>query len=247
MHSAISIIPIAFLLLTSCASVHQSGASYGKFVEDGKVIGNSKKQSADGIRVSASSSSELSTRNYRYLQFALENVSDEWVNLDKMFITTGSDMDRKIQIVSGPDLASWAEAIEYELSMKKHNRDLFWGTVLVAGAAMSISGDRSVQTAGLSAFGIAGTAVSIEGFKSAVNKAEGLKKEGQELYLRSTLFPSTHILGGNLRVPANMFLRKWLVLYSEDPKIWKTANTLRLEYEINGNKRQIQLSDLELN
>lgn len=218
------------LLFYSCASIHLH--NFGNQVDEmGNII--NKKSTSSGLIVSGEELTEFSSPNFGFLVFTIENKSSKWINLKNLKVDFGNELrNQNIKFTSGKDLITWNEAITTQRRISDYNKRVFLSSLVGFGELLIIgSEDEDVQRAGaLIGFG-ALTSLSVDEF----NK--------QKTYLKlSNIFPEGNLFNEEIYVPPGLFVKKWLLVNTNNHQDIGFIDTIFLEYETeNGTAERIQL------
>ncbi|MFZ4405252.1 MAG: hypothetical protein ACOYOK_14215 [Pseudobdellovibrionaceae bacterium] len=226
--TSISVAVLA-LYVCGCASIHSGnyakvdGSSQDKKVK--KQLTESKIL-ASGLEVNA-----MSSKYYTMIDFTFENQSSKWIQVNKVDIDFGSDeANQMIEIPVTSKLVAWSEAAQRAKAISDYNTSVILSSVGVLGAGLAASSNNSSakNIGGIAAIGAAGT-LTINSFRNNINNLE-----------LSKLVPDSHLLSAPFFIPAGMFTKKWMTIYTQKPLktpyISDVTLTLYLE---NGKKEKV--------
>jgi hypothetical protein len=160
---------------------------------------------ASGLRVSGEELSALSSPYFGALEVTFENESAAWVHIEHVRLDFGRKVNDRVLLPWGEDIRSWYDATIQRNRIRATNRELALGVVALTGLAAAQFGSDGVQKAGgLVAVGALGTLAG-EARQEAVQSAE-----------RVRFFPDDHLLAGPFGVPPALFVKRWIVLNTQD-------------------------------
>ncbi len=205
------------VILSGCASVH-----YKHFAE---LENQSKEVSGNntGLVISAEEDRALSSTYFGVVKFTFENKSNDWIRVKNVAIDFEDDiLNREVMIPTGNDLKVWAKAVQQKKAIEDANSRAFLGTLTVLGGlAAATSGNRSTQNFGGALYVTGATALAV----NAVNEnLDTLQKPG--------VLPETHILSQGFSIPPGFFQRKWILLFTKNPKEIPFVSTIYLTYTL---------------
>ena len=155
--------------------------------------------------LSANNNGDLSDSFYMFIEFTIENASDQW----KSVKLSALDLNNKpSEILTGDKLSSWIEGAELKLKKAQYNTGLILGSMAAVGGAVALSsGDSSTQKAGVAV--AAGAAVGAARVSMANQQQRA--NTGQPGLNNTVLVPKTHILAP-FQVAPRSYVRRWLVM-----------------------------------
>jgi len=125
------------------------------------------------------------------IKVRIENNTDEWIKVDKVDVSFGSeDIDKKVEIVSGGKLTAWNDAIRVRASESNFSTRLMLGAIgaLGGGALKNSNLSNGVALGAVSAFTANEVSTSWSNIQSR------------------NVFPRTHLLNGVTLLPPPGFL-----------------------------------------
>lgn len=183
---------ISFILLSACASVHNSPEA--KTVEG---------ETVDGLNVSAIQVNDSGEEPFLLLTVTFENKSDKWIRVASVDTPMSEEVASKISIVVGNDLIDWGKAQAAKKELNEHNEKMTQLGLAVVGAAVAVgsaaNGNQNGAAAGLATMGVAqGWAAG-----SAISKARANA-------MNAKWVPDDHLLAP-FSIPGRGFMRKWIL------------------------------------
>lgn len=189
------------LLLLIIVLVHFGCASYqaGNYAEI--ISGNHPSD----VPITGKLDSTLTTKHYAVINFSFGNGSREWLRIKKVRLDfKNKELNKKVNIVFGQDIITWAEAIRHKVAIDQWNKEVIWGSIALAGAvtaaASGSSSDSNLLYAGAGTYTLASGVLVANGIIDKINDLE-----------RAKLFPKTHLYQP-FSVPAGLFTNRWVLL-----------------------------------
>lgn len=183
------ILILLVLLLTGCASYTPG--------EDAEILQN---DSSEILNASAQVDSRMSFKDLMLVNFYFSNPTKNWMRIKNVEITN-IENHSDARVIVGKDLYYWAKSMEHKIAIDNHNRELFWGSLAMAGAAISVSSN-STTTSGI------GAALAIGSI--TVGTAEELLAKVTSLE-RASLVPESHLYSP-FSIPPHLVSTKWILL-----------------------------------
>ena len=192
-------------ILSSCASIHQ-----------GEVAKTTNKYVVGSGRIMHDMSDEYHT----FVNFTFENMTNKWMRVKKVEFSCDEKCMKNTKILLGKDLITWSEAASSKKALEDYNRSMLLGGLAIAGAAVAASSNSSGgQTAGLAAYGVGVGGLATQDINKSLNKIEVAK-----------VVPESHLLAP-FSIPAGLFIRKWIVLYSPKESAYPRDVKIKLTFE----------------
>lgn len=238
----ISLISIA-LFLSGCATTH-SGSKANVITDstnrvekeqaiepeisknDGNKEIKEEKTSAKGskfqrLTISCDENKALSSGYFGTVSFTFENNTNEWLAIKELKVNFGEEiLNDNVQIPVGEDLQAWAEGIKNRNQIRRHNKLLTSNVLGIIGAGLSMSSDSNMNLLGKTMVAGAGTTIVVSEIENALNKVQN-----------AALVPRTHLLSGDFRIPPGLFIRKWILFYTNKPLEIPTISAINIEYK----------------
>lgn len=208
---------IGFIFLTGgCATPH-SGNWKGDVV-------SKDTESSQKLVISASEREELSSKHFGFINLTFENVSDEWVKVEDLHIRfENSELNEKGVIIVGDKISSWAEGIRNRQDLKRYNNSIIMGSLALVGTmAMAASSDSNVQMAGATSVLASAGGMAVQDFGRY-----------RDSVFRANLVPRDHLLSGPLLLAPGLFVKRWFVVYTENPSELPNEDTVLISYRTN--------------
>ena len=181
---------IAFLTVTGCASIHP-----GKF---GNEISQKKK---DDFIVSVEKVQDFSDPTISFFSVTMENKSDKWIKIKNTDFNCGKECNKKVNVIVGDDLVSWAKAKKDQMDIKKQNEKLLLSGLTTGGLLFSILSNNND-------FVIGGVIVAAS--SGATTLVKDLNYEKTKLESPNWV-PAEHLFS-NISVPTSLFTRRWILV-----------------------------------
>lgn len=213
-----SVLILALVLVTGCASVHQ-----GNFATsiDGDDTGpeNKSKTTALGLMVSGAEDSSLSSKYFGHIQLTFENKSNHWVHIKKVTVQFEDEsVNQKTVIPVGGDLTSWAEAAQNAKAIRDYNTSLLLSSVAAVGGAAMSRGGTTGQVGALALIG-SGTALTVKGVMDIKSDIELAK-----------VVPSSHLLSPEFIIPPGLATKKWVTFFTSEPLSLPYLEEIKISY-----------------
>jgi len=123
-------------------------------------------------------------------------------------------------VPTGHDLAAWSQAVIRREGIRRENRELALG--FVSAASVLAGRGRS------DAFGGATDLVAVGSLSAlAVTAAGAANACGAP-----PLLPADHLLAGMISVPPGLFAKRWITLYTPDPKATGCLQRVQISYQL---------------
>lgn len=174
------------------------------------------------IAISASLNHKLSSEYFGYFDFTLENKTDKWVVVKNVTISFPDSMlNNNIKVVAGQDITLWHEGYLARNAVNQYNKGIALGAFSVAaGVASAAVNDQTAKSVLAAASAAPLVALSVAELSSLRDSVE-----------KSGVFPASHLLAGDIRIPPSMFTRKFLLLNSTNHKNISYAQSFLLSWE----------------
>lgn len=216
---------LLIVLFVSCASVHSG--KYGLAVrEDGTTAKSGKSPTENGFVISGDLDKSFSNDYYKFMVFTFENKTGKITTIDNVTpIFDEANLNETIKITSGEELKQWYDAQVAEKERKEKNRSTFLGAATAAGGLLAAFAGGTWQDIGVGvlAGGIASMAV------------DELYKDKRNIE-RGKIFPESHLMSGDLQVPAGLYERKWILF---NPTTQQYPTHMILDYEVDGIEEKV--------
>lgn len=228
-----------FILFLSAIFVFNSCASYHKS-EIGFVSVNGSKFSEDrnGLIVSASLNEYFSSEYFGLIDFVFENKTGEWLNLHDISISLNNDkLDSTVKVTMGNELDVWLESTIDKKRIDEENKAMLRaGLGVLAYSMMDASKNNTVKTTG---------AVLLTGLMTSM-VISGVKN--REKFSTTVDLPAKHLFAGNILIPPGLFVKRWIVLNTNNSttKVFITKMNLNMKddsnnsYDINVEFRRME-------
>lgn len=178
---------LLILLLTSCASY-----------TPGKMTQIDTKEK---LGISAQIDSDMSFDDLTVINFYFSNPTTSWTRIKNIELL-GIENHPDIRVIVGKDLYYWAKSMEYKVAIDNHNRELFWGSMALVGAAVSIAGSSSNSMTTVKV----GAALAVGSL--LVNDVENILEKVSALE-RASLVPESHLYTP-FSIPPHLVTTKWM-------------------------------------
>ena len=157
------------------------------------------------IPITGSLDETLSTDHYTVINFNFGNDTKEWLRVKKVRLDLKNEqLNKKVNIVVGNDLSTWAESIKHKVDVDQWNKSVIWGSIALVGVAVAVKGGSTGNT------DMATAGVGIYSGGLGVLAVNGII-DGLEEMDRAKLFPRTHIYQP-FSVPAGLYTKRWVLL-----------------------------------
>ena len=127
MNKTFSIFSVAILIasgfFSSCATTHQG------------QMGSKTDKKLTPLRVSAVTVDDRPDDPFQLIELTLENTSDKWLRYDRGEVNILNPAESGLSVVIGPDLKTWADAMELRNKKENFNTELALVGVSAVGAA----------------------------------------------------------------------------------------------------------------
>ncbi len=214
-------------LFFGCATVQKK---YVSVTLDPKTDSISSGRASD-LKFSCDLVPDLSSENFAYFDFNIQNSSGQWHRISNLKISfPDSSQNANISLVLGAEFDAW-----YKAQMKKMNIDGLnraMGSALVAGVGIgltNLSSNKDVQNIG--SILTLGTIAKV-GLEAAGTVLDSAK--------RTTLIPENHLMKEPLLVPPGLFSDRWLLLCSKNLDSSEYATEFYLEYKLEDGRQEKQ-------
>jgi hypothetical protein len=177
---------------------------------------------AAGLRVSGEELSDLSSRYFGALEVTFENQSAAWVYVERVHLDFGGEARNRVVLLPwGEDIRSWLDATVQRNQIRATNRELAFGLVALTGLGAATFGDNGARkVGGLVAVGALGT-LAADAAERDVQSAETVR-----------LFPDDHLLAAPFGVPPALFVKRWIVLNTQDLANAPCIDRVVISYEL---------------
>ncbi len=221
---------IFLIVLTSCAQVHNKYKANALAIADAKT---EKFEEEKGLLFSAELNSDLCSPYFGYIEIAIENNTQDWVDIEKIKIVfENKSTGENTFLTIGKDFLIWKKGMLLKKSISDYNKKLVLGMISLGGAVLSSTSDDENLTKG--GFALMSTGLSVmaldEYYENKANKFE-----------RASIFPENHLLYGKIRIPPGFFVRKFVLLQTRNEDIDEYLYFLNLNFIENGQKSQVKL------
>jgi hypothetical protein len=159
------------------------------------------------VKVSCSYGSDIQTNSISGIVCSLENQSRSWQNLKIRSLRFPDQAD--VNIVAAEDMQALADAMAVKKSREDHNAAMALSGLILAGALVAVGSTESAKV---------GEAVMLGGVTAA--GARDVKKGYENAQYGPAVYSRDHLLSGALRIPAEMSIRRQIVINhpSQKPK-----------------------------
>lgn len=225
----------AALFSASCASIEYANA--GQQVNDNNKLSD-REVSDLGLKISAEENVQLGSDYFGVINFSFINTSQEWIYIKNIKLDFGDGINENIRIISGKDIYAWKESTLHRNQIDEYNMKLFLGTVALAGAFMSESGNKYAGKTG---------ELMLLGAYSSLSVKE--LNDSQKKINYPAIFPQNHLLSGEIIVPPGLFVKKWIVVNSRNHDKIGIIKKFDIEYETKSNDKErirIRLENREM-
>ena len=179
-----------YLTIAGCASVHPGNK--------GNELNHKK---MNDLIVSAERVNEFSDPTLSFISITMENKSDKWIKINNTDFNCGEKCNKKVSIIVGDDLLSWAKAKKDQMDLKKHNEKIFLGGLTAGGLLLSIlSHNEDLMMSG----------IVVAGAGAVTNVITDLNRDKIKLESNKWV-PEEHVFS-NISVPTSLFPRKWILV-----------------------------------
>ncbi len=178
------------------------------------------------IRFTYEVKNEYSTEYFGMAGFVLENVTNKWMTVDSIEITSDEEQKSNMSILGGSDINTWFISMSAAKRIESANKQMLWGTISFAAAigGATSKNENVQQAAGLTSVS-AGALLTLEQFNSFKNQLK--------LY---EYFPEDHLLRTPFRIPPGLGVDKWMVINSQVSSNDKLVTNLKLKLYFNGSE-----------
>ncbi|HVN48032.1 MAG TPA: hypothetical protein VMU30_04340 [Bacteroidota bacterium] len=157
---------------------------------------------------------EYSTKYFGMINFALENKTNNWLQVDSIELlplvdssitpVLNNDPDN-IDITGGENLDIWFKAMSLEKQVESTNRQMVWGSIsLGAHIGGMLSNDNNVKNTAAALGTISHEMMTMEKYN--------LMREQNNL---SNYYPEDHLFRTPFRIPPGLTVNKWIVINSQ--------------------------------
>lgn len=179
-------------LMSSCVTTH-----YGDPTEN----------ATSKFSISCGKNNDISHPYISVISCSFENTSSSWIEFNISSVTTKPN-EATAKILTPSEIKIFYDAYAYKAERDGHNNALLLsGLIIVGSAAALFSGNRSLASAG------ATTAVGAIGYSAAKEVSEDV---AQHQYSHID-YSEEHMLGGSFTIPAELFIRKHIVIEATHP------------------------------
>jgi hypothetical protein len=163
--------------------------------------------------------------SFQLIEVTFENTSEAWFKIHSNHILIDDPANSHLSVVLGNDLASWANAMKFQMKKDQYNEELALGTLSAAASvAILSSNNRNSSAFALGSIALAGTSIWAvsDALVASYDSATQVEK-----------IPENHLYKA-CSIPARMFVRRWVLL---NKKSNTRINNLAFELEtIEGEK-----------
>ena len=184
-----------FLILTTGCASYQPG-KYAYIISGDHPL---------DTPITAKLDKTLTTDHYALIYFNFGNATDHWLRVKKIRLDFNQEeANKKINIVVGKDLSTWAESIKHKVAVDSWNRDILLGPLALIGT-ISLAASTNSSNPALLYAGVGSLAV-FSGISIANDFIDMMDDLG-----RAKLFPKTHLYTP-FSVPAGLYTKRWILL-----------------------------------
>jgi len=146
--------------------------------------------------------SALTTEHFALINFSFGNMTKEWLRVKKVRLDfRDENLNKKVNVVVGQDLVTWAEAINYKRAIDQWNKQIILGTIALAGNIVAnIDKNSPLGHVGATTDAFASGMLAGNIIVDTINDLE-----------RAKLFPQTHLYQP-FSVPAGLYTNRWILL-----------------------------------
>lgn len=159
------------------------------------------------LKVSASYSQAMCSDYFGYIDVSVENPSSRWLSMKNVRLGFDGNNDGKshFQLVSGEQLAAWADARQRLNGRDDYNASMAMLAVVALGNIAVRSSNEKAKKAG---------EIALVGVDAVNTKDKISRAHDAATYAPTT--ESTHLLAGNVNIPPGMDRAFWLLLSSDN-------------------------------
>ena len=174
------------------------------------------------LKVSASYAETMCSDYFGYIDVSVENPSSQWLRMKNIRLGFGGNNDGQshFQMVSGDQLAAWADARKRTNGRDDFNASMAMLAVVALGNIALNSSNEKAQKAG---------AIALVG-ADVVNTADKINRAHDAATYAPTT-ESTHLLAGNVNIPPGMDRAFWLLLSADNDAQTPLLGGLHVMYE----------------
>lgn len=216
-----------FLLLllgsTACASVQDR---YVASPLDARGQLATRHDTPSGLVISGEELSAYASEYFGALQITFENKSAGWVTIERLSLDFGgARQNLSVVYPDAPQIDAWLSATLQRNVMRDTNETLALATLLAIGATVERIGDhgrrRELAAAGSLLGAAAATAAVVDSASESLAQAESAQ-----------LLPDSHLLALPIRVPPQLFSKRWVLLNTRAGA--PCLRAVRLDYHLQG-------------
>lgn len=187
-----------------------------------------------GVRITGQEDIMLSSGHFAVVNFTFENRSRKWVSIKNVQLDFEDPvLNKEVVFPVGAQAAAWGKAMQEIAAVDAANTAAVLGTIMAVGAvAGSVSENRNVRTAGALGFATSATMLTAGAAMSEVNRAK-----------LAAAVPDSHLLAEAFEIPPGLHVKKWILLYTENPYSIPYAETVLIKYDTaNGRSEAAKLA-----
>ncbi len=230
------------MLMTSCARYRLHKGSYASQVGKSKDRNSRYKDQGKtdlGLRISTQIDDELSSRNFGMINFIFENVTEDWIRIEKVYFKFDhSEINENVRFVSGNQLNYFLSAVNEmnrEKAMVAAQNRAAWAAVATGVAAASSSSKNNYSGVNIITGAAFGAALSMN-----ISQFENSNKKDNE-----KLFPAGHLYHKDFVVPPGLYSKKWILLNTKKHKKIGRLRKALLTYVTSKGKKETVEVDLK--
>jgi hypothetical protein len=222
---------LTVLVFSGCASVRSGNhAVPTKDSQSSRYEGTTKL----GVVITGQEDMMLSSGHFAIVNFTFQNRSRKWVGIRNVQLDFEDPiLNAEVVFPVGAQAAAWGKAMQEVAAVDAANTAAVLGTIMaLGGVAGAASDSRNVRTAGALSFATSATMLTAAAAMTEVNRSK-----------LAAAVPDSHLLSEAFEIPPGLHVKKWILLYTENPYSIPYAETVLIKYDtVNGRSEAARLA-----
>lgn len=213
----------AYFALTAAACDPIFQSTYVATPIDAQGHASGKEATKAGLVLSGQELPEFSSPSLGAIEVTFENRSNRWLHVRDLAFWFGSDaVNQSILVPSGADLDAWTDTVVIHNNLFRTRRTGMATSSLSAAALASSLAARPRRAAGATPY-----AASL-----SVAELSALRMSNDSAALDALRLPAEHLLASPINVPPGLFAKRWIVLYTPDPRKTGCVRQMQVGYRL---------------